>query len=361
MNFALNETQRMLSDTVARYLAREVHQEGFQPAHWEKISELGLLGLSISERYGGLGGSAADVAVVMEELGRGGATTPYAYSVVLAAALLQAGSDAQQERWLADLASGQEHFACALHDAGARHEVLPLSSSAVRRGDSFILSGSKSNVWYGELATQLIVAVQGEGGPMLFVLPADADGLIWKHFKTVDGGSASELRIVDVCVEADRLLGSSESALKAIGMAERRTTAALAAESVGLMTIMLQNTLDYARQRRQFGVVIGSFQALQHRMVDMLIELEQARSLAWYAAASFDSPSAAFQQRAVAAAKARSGRAGRKISQEAIQLHGGMGMAEEVPLARYVRRQLAIENSFGDTAFHVDQFSRIEA
>ncbi|MES1264964.1 MAG: acyl-CoA dehydrogenase, partial [Variovorax sp.] len=179
-------------------------------------------------------------------------------------------------------------------------------------------------------------------------------------FRTVDGGSAAELRLDAVRATPEQLLGPAGQAHAAIRAAERRATAALAAESVGLLAVMHEMTLDYSRQRRQFGQAIGSFQALQHRMVDMLIELEQTRSLAWYAAASLDSPSEPTQQRAVSAAKARAGQAGRLMTQEAIQIHGGMGMTEELPLSRYVRRQLAIEQSLGDTAFHVRRFSRTE-
>ena len=158
----------------------------------------------------------------------------------------------------------------------------------------------------------------------------------------------------------DQLLGHAGQAHAPIRAAERRATAAQVAESVGLLAVVHEMTVDYARQRKQFGQAIGNLQALQHRMVDMLIELEQTRSLAWYAAASLDSPSEARQQRAVSAAKARAGQAGRLMTQDAIQLHGGMGMTEELPLSRYVRRQLAIEQSLDDTAFHVQLFSRTE-
>lgn len=361
MNFALNETQRMLSDSVARYLEHEASASGYLASQWSQFAELGVLGLTVAEHHGGMGATAVDTAIVMEQLGRAAASSPYAYAVVLAATLLTAGSPSQQDHWLGRLASGEEFFTCALYETHARHELLPLATKAERGGDGLVLNGAKSNVWHAEQATQVIVAAQYEGSPALFVLPTDTAGLQWHHFPTVDGGSAAELRLDKVRVTAEQRLEAGGTPLPVIRLAERRATAALAAEAVGLMSAILDSTRDYLRQRQQFGQAIGSFQALQHRMVDMLIELEQARSLAWYAAATLDSASDAAQQRAVSAAKARTGRAARLLSQESIQLHGGMGMTEELPLSRYVKRLLAIEHSLGDTAFHLERFSKTEA
>lgn len=360
MNFALNETQRMLSDSLARYLEREASASGHLASQWSQFAELGVLGLTVPECHGGMGAGAVDTAVVMEQLGRAAACSPYAHAVVLAGTLLEAGSQEQQAHWLGRLASGEELFACALYEANARHELLPLASRAVREGDSFTLSGAKSGIWHAEHATQVIVAAEHEGSLALFVLPTDAPGLQWHHFPTVDGGSASELQLDKVRATAAQRLGTGETALPAVRLAERRATAALAAEAVGLMAVVLDSTRDYLRQRQQFGQAIGNFQALQHRVVDMLIELEQARSLTWYAAASLEASPEPVQHRSVSAAKARAGIAGRQLSQEAIQLHGGMGMTEELPLSRYVKRLLAIEHSMGDTAFHIERFSKAD-
>lgn len=360
MNFAFNETQRMLSESIARYLAREKPRGGFQQDQWKHFADMGLLGLTVSEDFGGMGGSPIDVAAVMEQLGRGAGCAPYVFGGVMASALLEFGNETQRHRWLSALATGEELFACAMHENKARHDLLPMTTSAEGQGPGFVLNGTKSNVWHAEHASKVIIAAQHQGGLTLFVLPTSTPGLQWHHFPTVDGGSASELRLEGVQAGPEHLLGKAGQAHDAIRLAERRATAALAAESVGLMAVMHESTVDYSRQRQQFGQAIGGFQALQHRMVDMLIELEQARSLAWYAAASFDSHDDRVQQRAVSAAKARAGRAGRLVAHEAIQLHGGMGMTEELALARYVRRQLAIEQSLGDTAFHTACFSQID-
>ncbi|MGH8784476.1 MAG: acyl-CoA dehydrogenase family protein [Cupriavidus necator] len=368
MDFSLNETQQMLSDSIARYVTREhADAPAFAPQHWAQFAEMGLLGLTVPERLGGSGGSAVDVACVMEQLGRGCVRTPYAFGAVYAGSLLaDAGSESQQDSWLAPLASGESMFACAVHEIEARHDLLPLTTRAARKGDAFVLDGHKSNVWYAEHTSHVIVAARTAGAPTdeqgisLFVLPADAPGLRWRHFPTVDGGCASELMLEQAVAAADQALGPIGGAHTALRMAERRATAALAAESVGLAAVMLDMTIEYARTRKQFGQAIGGFQALQHRMVDMLIEVEQARSLAWFAAASFDAPDVAAQDRAVSAAKARAGIAGRKVGQDAIQMHGGMGMTDELALSRYFKRQMAIEQSLGDTAFHVERFSRFE-
>lgn len=368
MDFSLNETQQMLSDSIARYTVRELAQaSGFVPAHWEQLAEMGLLSLSVPESLGGLGGNAVDVACVMEQLGRGCARTPYPFSAVYAGTLLiEAGNDVQHEHLLGAFAAGDTMFACAVYETEARHDLLPLSTRAEPCDGGFVLNGHKSNIWYGEHASHVIVAARTQGAPddetglSLFVLPTDAPGLCWRHFPTVDGGSASELVLENAAVTLDQLLGPSGEAYVVIRNAERRATASLVAEGVGLAAKMLDMTIEYVRTRKQFNQVIGGFQALQHRMVDMLIEVEQARSLSWYAAASFEATDVLAQDRAVSAAKARVGIAGRKVGQEAIQLHGGIGMTDELPLSRYFKRLLAIEQSLGDTAFHVARFSRFE-
>lgn len=368
MDFSLNETQQMLSDSISRYTERELAQaRGFMPAHWAQFAEMGLLGLTVPESLGGLDGSAVDVACVMEQLGRGCARTPYPFSAVYAGTLLaEAGNAAQHESWLDGLVSGESLFACAVYEIEARHDLLPLTTRAERHSGGYLLHGHKSNIWYAEHASHVIVAARTEGAPgdesglSLFVLPTDAPGLRWQHFPTVDGGSASELLLENVAATQDQLLGQAGAAYAFIRNAERRAIASLAAEGVGLATVMLDMTVEYARTRKQFDQAIGEFQALQHRMVDMLIEVEQARSLSWFAAASFETPDVQAQDRAVSAAKARIGIAARKLGQEAIQLHGGIGMTDELPLSRYFKRLLAIEQSLGDTAFHVERFSRFE-
>lgn len=368
MDFSLNEMQQMLSDSIARYVSREgASARDFSPARWKQFAAMGLLGLTVSESLGGSGGSAVDAACVMEQLGRGCVRTPYAFSAVYASSLLgDLGDAAQQDRWLTALTSGEAMFACAVYEVEARHDLLPLAARAERQGDGFVLSGHKSNVWYAQHASHVIVAARTEGvagdaqGLSLFVLPTDAPQLVWRHFPTVDGGCASELTLNKVVATAAQVLGPVGDAHAALSTAERRTTAALAAESVGLSTVMLDMTVEYARTRQQFGQAIGASQALQHRMVDMLIEVEQARSLAWFAATSVDEGDAVAQTRAVSAAKARTGAAGSRVGKDAIQLHGGMGMTDELLLSQYVKRQMAVEQTLGDTAFHVERFARID-
>lgn len=367
MDFSLNETQQMLSDSVARYTVRELTQaDAFVPAQWEQLAEMGLLGLPLPESLGGLGGNAVDVACVMEQLGRGCARTPYPFSAVYAGTLLaEAGGNARNEHWLSAFSTGDSMFACAVCETDARHDLLPLATRAEPCDGGFLLNGHKSNIWYGEHASHVIVAARTQGAPddetglSLLVLPTDAPGLRWRHFPTVDGGSASELVLENAVATTDQLLGPFGEAYAVVRNAERRATASLVAEGVGLAARMLDMTVEYVRNRKQFDQAIGGFQALQHRLVDMLIEVEQARSLSWFAAAALDGSDAVAQDRAVSAAKARMGVAGRKVGQEAIQLHGGIGMTDELPLSRYFKRLLAIEQSLGDTAFHVDRFSRL--
>jgi pimeloyl-CoA dehydrogenase small subunit len=370
MDFDFTDEQRMLQDSVQRLLAehgsfeqRLAHRHephGYSRALWARFAELGLLALPFDEPDGGLGGGPVDVLIVMQALGRALALEPYLASVVLAGGLLREAGSAEQRRQLVpDIAAGEMTLAFAHAEAQSRYGLADVSASARADGDGWVLDGEKRCVTAGDTADRLIVSarVSGEArdreGVSLFIVDANADGVTRRGYRTQDHTRAADIRFERVRVARNALLGPPGAAVPCIERAVDVATAALCAEAVGVMERLHELTVEYLKVRKQFGVAIGSFQALQHRAVDMLVALEQARSMALYAAMMCTEPDATERSRAISAAKVQVGRSARFVGQEAIQLHGGIGMTEECQAGHYFRRLTMIELQCGDTAHHL--------
>jgi pimeloyl-CoA dehydrogenase small subunit len=375
MDFDLSEEQQLLQDSVGRLLAdhydfeaRLGHMrsaEGFSRDMWQRYAELGLLGLPFAEAEGGSGGGSVETMIVAEAFGRALALEPWLATVVLAGGLLRhAGSAAQRAALTPKIADGTLLLAFAHGERQARYDLADVATSARRDGEAFILNGAKGIVLHGDNAEKLIVSARIAGdqrdrdGLALFLVDASAPGVTRRGYPTVDGLRAAEITLDNVRVAADAAIGEPGTALPLIERVTDEAIAALAAEAVGAMAAMHEMTVDYLKTRRQFGVAIGSFQALQHRAADMLIALEQARSMAFLATMMVDEPDAAERRKAIAAAKVQIGRSGRFIGQQATQLHGGIGMTMELKVGHYFKRVTAIDILFGDADFHLAALAR---
>ncbi|HEY2929400.1 acyl-CoA dehydrogenase family protein [Piscinibacter sp.] len=375
MDFDLSDEQRMLQDSVQRLLAERCSFEqrqaqlgepgGYSRALWMQFAELGLLGLPFSEADGGLGGGAVDTFIVMEALGRTLCPAPYFATVVLCGGVLRAAaSPAQRAALVPAIAAGELTLAFAHSETQARYDLADVRTTARRQGEGWVLDGEKRFVLAGDSAQRLIVSarVAGEGshrdGIALFLLDAGTPGLSRRGYLTQDRSRAADLRLNAVRVGTGALIGEAGSAIGAIEQAVDGAIAALCAEAVGAMAYAHELTVDYLKVRKQFGVAIGSFQALQHRAVDMLVATEQARSMALYATMMCTEPDAAERQRAISAAKVQVNKSARFVGQEAVQLHGGIGMTEECQVGHYLRRLTMIEMMFGDTGHHLRRLAR---
>ncbi len=374
MDFNYTEEQQLLKDSLYKYLAKnysfEARREiintrlGMSAIAWEGFASMGLLGLPIPTEHDGFGGSAVDTMLVMEAFGRRLVVEPYVASIVLGASTIVLGGTEEQRRiLLPQVASGKLKLAFAHGEPTSRYSTTRLQTTARLEGNQWVLSGRKSLVLHGAVADLLIVSARTSGAvddahgiSLFFVNPAEP-GVSGREYPTYDGMRAAEVTLENVHVNTDSLIGVLDQAHPLIELVLERGIAALCAEAVGCMEALNQATLEYLKTRQQFGVPIGKFQVLQHRMVDMLIQYEQAKSMACLAAVKVDSPNALERKRAVSAAKELVGRAGRFVGQQAIQLHGGMGMTEELPVGHYFKRLTAIDTTFGDSDFHLARFA----
>jgi len=372
MDFSLTEEQNLLRDSLARYIEREYpfekrraiqrSAEGFSREVWSAFAEMGFLGLTAPEEYGGYGGSPVDTLVVMQAIGNGLVVEPYLASAVLGTGLVaRAGSAAQKERLLAAAARGELLLTLAHAEPDSRYELAAVTTSARRQGKDFVLQGHKAVVPWGAQADRIIVSARTSGGPRdaqgisLFIVERGMNGVSARDYRTIDGHRAAEVRLDGVTVGADAVLGPIDGALPLLEAIADVGAAALCAEGVGVMETLNAQTLEYIKTRQQFGQPIGRFQVLQHRAVDMFIHLEQSKSIALLAAVQADSDDASQRRRAVSAAKAHIGRSGRAVTQAAIQLHGGMGVTDELPASHYAKRLTMIDFHLGDADFHVER------
>jgi alkylation response protein AidB-like acyl-CoA dehydrogenase len=374
MNFILSEEQQMLADTVARFVETEYDFEsrrkrtaassqrapGYSEALWSQLADMGLFGLNVPEVHGGIGSGPVETMIVMEGLGRGLVIEPFLATGVIAARLLAAhGTAAQQDRFLGPIAAGRLRFAVAALEPTSRYDLGSVESSLRPRGDGWVLDGRKSVVMHGDSADWLIVTARSDQGLCLLLVDARAHGITAQGSPTLDGQRSAELQFEQVRVDAEALIGRAGEGLTLIEWAVDQGLAALAAEAVGAMDRLTELTCEHLATRKQFGVPIGSFQALQHRAADMRIAVEQARALALMAAARLDSPDAAERRRAASAAKAMAGRSGRFVGQQATQLHGGMGMTDEMACGHYFKRLTAIDMSWGNADHHVERYGEL--
>jgi alkylation response protein AidB-like acyl-CoA dehydrogenase len=367
MNFTFTEEQTQLRDTLRRYLAKEyafdrrreiiASPPGTSAEVWGQFADLGILALPFREEDGGLGGSPTDTMLVMEELGRALVVEPYLSTVILAGGIIaRAGSPAQREAILPGIAAGELRLALAHGEAQARFALDDVATTARRDGDSWVLDGAKAMVRDGEGADQLLVSARSDAGISLFLVPGNAEGLDRQGHRTHDGGRVAEVTLKGVRVPADALVGAEGGGLGLVETATDRGIAALCAEAVGAMEVLIALTLEYVKTRKQFGVAIGSFQVLQHRLADMVLELELARSITYLATAKLDVADGPERRKAISGAKFLVGRAARTVGQEAVQLHGGMGVTDELATGHYFKRLTLINASFGDRDHHLERF-----
>jgi alkylation response protein AidB-like acyl-CoA dehydrogenase len=370
MNFNFTSEQQQFKDALRRFIDKDytfehrnkiVHSEqGVSDKAWGTLVELGMTALPVPEEQGGFNGSAVDMMVVMQELGRGIVVEPYFATVLGAQFLKLAGG---HEDLLEQVAGGELKLASALGEKQARHDLFDIATTARAEGDGYVLNGTKTVVIHGAQADKLIVSARtGDGqrdtdGISLFLVAADADGVTRRDYRTIDCQRAADISLANVRVPASALLGKTGAGWEILEAATDYGATLLCAEAVGAMDALNGATLEYLKTRQQFGVPIGKFQALQHRMAEMFMQTEQARSMATLAAVKVSSVDVNERRRTVSAAKARIGQALKFVGQQAVQLHGGMGVTNELPAAHHFKRLSMIEITLGDTDHHLARFA----
>jgi pimeloyl-CoA dehydrogenase small subunit len=376
MDFAFTDEQRLLKDSVERLLADRygfearqrfmMEPSGWSREMWRSYAELGLLGLPFDEQHGGVDGGPVETMIVMEALGRALALEPFFATVVLAGGLLRRGApEAMRSVLMPKIAAGGLLLAFAHAERQSRYDLADVATTARRDGAGYLLYGTKSLVIHGDCADKLIVSARLSGerrdraGIGLFLVDAEAAGVSRRAYPTVDGLRAAEVALSGVRVAADAVIGEPGNAFPIIAQVADAAIAALATEAVGAMAAMHEITVEYLKTRRQFGVPIGNFQVLQHRAAEMLIALEQARSMALFATMMADEADATERRKAIAAAKVQIGRSARFVGQQAIQLHGGIGMTMEYKVGHYFKRLTTIDTMFGDADHHLAELARL--
>lgn len=369
MDFSLTEEQTALKDSLGKFIDRDYtfddrwkvirSPEGWSRAHWNQLAEIGIMALPIAEADGGLGGGGVDTMVVMEQIGRGLVLEPYLGCVIVPAALIKAAGNAGQRTALSEgLATGETIYAFAHTEPGQRYERASVSLAATASGNGYVLNGKKVSVLGGDCADKLIVSAKlaGDADASLFVVDAKAAGVTRLVYPMQDAQRGADIEFANVAVGADALLGERGKAQSAIDYALDVGCAALCAEAVGAMAELHKITIEYLKTRKQFGRVIGMNQALQHRAVDMLMHVEMSRSMALEAAVAVDNPDAAARAKAISGAKTLIGQGCRFVGQNAVQLHGGIGVTHEVNTSHYFKRLTMINATFGDTDWHLARY-----
>lgn len=373
MDFSFTEEQSMLRDTLASYLQDNYDFEtrrkavaseaGWRPAVWKAFAEeLGILGASFSEELGGLGGGATENMIVMEELGKALVVEPYLETVVIGGGFLKRSGHAQANELIGKIINGELITAFANYEPQGRYALNDIQTSAKKDGEGYVLNGHKAVVAAAPWATHLFVTARTSGGRRdadgisLFLVDKNTAGITTRDYPTVDGRRASEIYFENVSVPASALIGEEGKALPLVELVLDEAIAALAGEACGVLRKLHEGTLEYTKQRKQFGQPIASFQVLQHRMVDMFIQLEQAVSMTYMANIKVAEDDAAERAKAVSAAKVQIGKACRFVGQNAIQLHGGMGMTDELAIGHYFKRGTIIEGQYGSTDHHLARY-----
>ncbi len=368
MDFELDQEQQMLAKTVgdfaknespvARFRQFRDDDTGYDRAAWRKMGELGWMGVPFPESVGGFGGTFTDCALVLEKLATTLVPEPYLASVVLGGmTLARAGNAAQHEAYLTPMIEGETTLALAYSEAQSRYDVSAVTTTAASVGGGYSLRGEKVWVLNGHRADHLIVSAKAPGGVTLFVVPRDAQGVTVKVAKTIDGRNAAFIRLEDVTVADAARLGEEGSGAAVLDRTMDYAAAAAVAEGVGIAATMLQMTVDYLGTREQFGVKIGSFQALQHRAVDMYAETELLRSISMAAMVRADDDDASARRGDISAAKYQLATGGIWVAQQALQLHGGIGATDEHDIGLYFKRMYALNALFGDEEHHVARFA----
>ena len=377
MDFSHTEEQQMLQESVQKFVQKSydfdtrnqiiASEKGYSGENWQLFAELGWLTVPFDEEDGGFGGSVVDLIVMMEEFGKAMLVEPFTPTTVIGGGLISAlGSAEQKAELLPKIMEGTLQLACAYAEAGSRYNLASTKTSAELKGDSVTLNGSKIAVLNGSNAQKILVVARESGaetareGVSVFIVDTEAAGVSIRAYTNVDGKKAAEISLQDVTVAASARLGAAGAALTALEAVIDRATVCASAEAVGAMESLLQKTVEYSKIRKQFGTAIGTFQALQHRMADMFIECQLARSIVIRAAMKLDSAEEAVEKaKAVSAAKSRVGKAIRKVGQEAIQIHGGIGMTEELDVGHLFKRITALDLMFGNGDYHTERFAAL--
>jgi len=374
MDFDLSEEQRLLKESVDGLLndAYDFEQRktymtekgGWSKAVWGRLAEQGLLGLPFAEADGGFGAGAVETMIVMEAMGRALVLEPFLATVVIGGGFLRhGGSAAQKAAYIPGIVDGSRTFAFAQLEKNSRYDLSDVAASAKKKGEGWVIDGEKFVVLNGENADTLVVTARTRGGQRdkggvgVFLVPANGRGIAKKTYPTQDGLHAADITFTGVEVGGDAALGDPDNALPLIERVVDEARAAMCAEAVGAMDESLKTTVEYLKTRKQFGVPIGSFQSLQHRAADMFVAVEQARSMSLFATMASDFDDAKERAKAVAAAKVQVGKSAKFVGQQSVQLHGGIGMTMEAKIGHYFKRLTMIENTFGDTEYHLRRVS----
>jgi len=375
MDFTFNEEQSLIQDQVDQFVQKEYDWEtrqslsnselGFGEDNWKKFADLGWLGISISEDSGGFGGSAIESMLIMEAFGKGLVVEPFLETVIMAGGLIDDhGSDQQKSSFLEPAIAGEMHLALAYAEPQSRFNLSDVVTEAKADGDNFIINGYKSVVMNGPSADQIIVSARTSGtqldenGISLFIIDANASGLDKTNYKTVDGRRASDLTFENVSVSKENLIGDQDKGFEILDSAIDKAILAISAEAVGAMEVLYKTTVEYTKTREQFGTAIGKFQVLQHRMVDMFMEYEQCKSLLYMATMKHEEK-AEDAKKAISGLKYQVGKAGKFIGQQAVQLHGGMGVTDELNVGHYFKRLTTVGTIFGNTDYHLKKYTSL--
>jgi len=378
MDFNFTEEQQLLADTVKRFVRDDYTFEkrrdilktpaGWSRDVWKSLADLGLTALNVPEAHGGLNASPVDTMLVMNALGEGLVVEPFLSGAVLTPALISRLDDEKAAAELFEgIVSGERIVIVAHQEANTRGEIQYVATKAEKSADGYVLDGLKTVIAHGGAADELLVTARTSGqagdasGISVFRIDPKAAGVTVKSYATIDGQRAADIELKRVKVAADRLVGAEGKAFAAVDAAHEVALAALCAEAVGIMKAINATTLDYTKNRKQFGLPIAKFQVLQHRMADMFIQSEQATSMSYLAAIRCVDPDLMERRRALAAAKVVIGQAGRFIAQQAVQLHGGMGMTDEMLVSHYFKRLTAIDLTLGDADHHLAKFAALSA
>lgn len=374
MDFSFTEEQTLLRNSVQKYIQDKYDfetrmkisrgEKGMSDANWSAFAELGLLAAPFSEDLGGLGGGAVETMVIMEEFGKGLVVEPYLSTIVQCGGLLQyAGTEEQQHSLIPQIIEGSLKMAFAYAEPQGRYNLADLTTRAERIGDDFAINGAKAVVIGAPWADKIVVSARtsgdqrDEGGISLFVVDRGADGLTLRDYPTVDGLRASEITFENVLVNKGAMIGELDGALPLIERIADESIAAICAESIGAMKVLNETTVEYCKTRKQFGQPIGKFQVLQHRMVDMFMAYEQSVSMTYMVTLKINEAEAE-RRRAASGAKVQIGKAGKFIGQNAVQLHGGMGMTDELNVGHYFKRLTMIDTLFGNVDHHIRRYSQ---
>ncbi len=375
MDFSFTEEQTLLRNTVQRFVQDKYDFEtrmkiiksddGWRQDYWQQFAELGILAAPFDEDLGGLGGSAIDTMVMMEELGKGLVIEPYLPTVVLGGGFLRhGGTAAHKQEIIPAVIGGECVISAAYAEPKGRYNLADLETTAKKDGDGFVLNGHKAVALGGPWATHFVITARtsggqrDEGGVTVFLVAKDTAGLTTRDYPTVDGYRASEVMLDNVKVGADAVLGDVDNGLPLVERVIDEGIAALCAEACGVMKQLVDKTIEYSRQRKQFGVAIGSFQVLQHRMVDMYLNYEQSVSMTYMVNLKLGE-SDVERKKAASAAKVQIGKAGKFIGQNAVQIHGGMGITEEMDVGHYFKRMTMIDTQFGNVDHHMRRYAAL--